>query len=84
MEERLVYLTTIDNPFDPSVDFWSWYSYDQQLGHKTCETLARWCDDSPNMSPEDTLADVERAIDEIVRLDPEDIFIKLVKKRKVA
>ena len=48
-----VSVTTIDNPFDPIDDFDRWYREDRRLQHFTTERLARLCQASDELGPED-------------------------------
>ena len=59
-------LTTIDNPFDPSTDFDSWYAYDTAAGYHTLSYLARVVKSSDELSIADQEQLVDDAIDEIV------------------
>ena len=34
-------LTTIDNPFDPFEQFYSWFLFDVEKGYNTCAYLGR-------------------------------------------
>lgn len=76
------FLTTIDNPYDPSVDFDSWYRYDCDKGYNSCGLLARFTNSSAGLSGPETALDIERAIDEIVKYDPLDQYVKI--KREVS
>lgn len=64
-----VYLTTTDNPFDPSEDFDRWFQYDEEHGYHSCSYLARIARTSDNFSDHDNDLALERAIDEIVRFN---------------
>jgi len=64
-------LTTSDNPFDPISNFDEWKRYDENvLGYFTCNYLGRIALTSNDLSDEDNDAEIERAIDEIVSLNP--------------
>lgn len=41
MANKVPYLTTLDNPFDPSTEFQEWYAFDRLMGYNTVELLAR-------------------------------------------
>ena len=77
MENEFV-LTTIDNPFDPFEDFTSWFLFDVGKGYNSCSYLARIAKISDDMSEQEVSAEIERAIDEIIKYD----FIGIYKKVK--
>lgn len=35
-----VWVTTVDNPFDPFTQWDQWYRFDENCGYQTCEHLA--------------------------------------------
>ena len=69
-------LTTFDNPFNPFVDFVSWYMYDCEMGHNTCSRLARLADLNSEMTEKEANEEKERAMDFIIEYDLEGIFFK--------
>lgn len=71
-----VMLSTIDNPYDPFTQFEEWYGFDRCQGYGTCELLARFAHTSQAVPDSFDDAEIERAIDEIVRLDPLDRYYK--------
>lgn len=71
-------LTTIDNPFDPFDQFDDWYMYDTSKGYNSCGYLDRIARTSDQLSEEENDAELERAIDEIIKYD----FMNLYKKLK--
>lgn len=72
-------LTTFDNPFDPFEQFTSWYLFDVEKGYNTCSYLARIAHFSDDMTEKEEDEENERAIDEIIRLNPLNIYKKVVK-----
>ena len=74
---RQCLLSTVDNPFDPFYQFDDWFRYDCEKGYNCCGTLMRIAqvDDSLSMTEEN--AEIERAIDRIVALDPFDLYKKV-------
>lgn len=72
-------LTTMDNPFDPFEQFDSWFMYDNDHGYGSCGLLARIAKTSDQLTEEENDEEVERAIDEIIKYDPFNIY----KKHKV-
>lgn len=72
-----VMLTTIDNPFDPFDDFDSWFQFDCEKGYNSCAILARIDKSTDDMSYEENMMETERAIDEIILNDFQNIYKKV-------
>lgn len=72
-------LTTIDNPFDPFEQFSEWFLFDSKKGYNSCGYLDRIAKTSDQMSDEENELEIERAIDEIIRLDFMNIYKKVKK-----
>lgn len=70
-------LSTVDNPFNPFTQFTSWLLYDKEKGHDCCEITARFAKTSDQLSEEENDDEVERAIDEIIKYDFENKYIKV-------
>lgn len=75
-------LTTIDNPFNPFEQFTSWRLFDLEKGYNTCEYLARIAQLTEDMSQKEIDDEVERAIDEIISINPLIIYKKVWKNTK--
>lgn len=75
-------LSTYDNPYNPFEDFNSWYSFDKEKGYDSCERLARIANLSDELSDTEENAEVERAIDKIIKLDFTNTYIKVSKELK--
>ena len=73
-------ITTIDNPFNPFEDFISWFRYDIEKGYNSCEYLARIAKTSDSLTDEENSLEIERAIDEIIKYDPFNIYMKIKKE----
>ena len=71
-------LTTVDNPYDPLAEFDKWFLYDIVNGYNSCAYLARIARTSDQLTEEENLHEIERAIDEIVLLNPT-LYKKVVK-----
>lgn len=65
----MVFVTTLDNPYDYFTHFDEWYEFDTEKGYNTCAYVARIALTSSEMSPKDYEAAVEAAVDDIVRLN---------------
>ena len=70
-------LTTFDNPYDPFEQFTLWLLFDKEHGYDTCEYLARIANISDQLSEHENNLEVERAIDEIIKLNPLNIYKKV-------
>ena len=73
-------LSTKDNPFNPLTQFDEWYAYDAQHGYHSSEYLARIVKTAVDLSPSDQEQLIEDAIDEILEMNPDGIYIKVVQK----
>lgn len=71
-------LSTKDNPFNPFVDFTKWYSYDMEKQYYSCAKLAKIAKTSDSLTEEENDEEIERAIDEIIKYDFLDVYIKVV------
>lgn len=70
-------LTTVDNPYNPFIQFDEWFAFDQQQGYHTCEYLARIAHTSNDLSDEMNDAIVESAINEIIDFNLIGIYQKV-------
>ena len=72
-----VAITTIDNPFDPFDQFDDWFLYDSMKGYNTCNYLARIVKENESFTEHEKTLEKERAIDEIIRVNPLNIYKKV-------
>lgn len=75
-----VAITTVDNPYNPLDDFTSWFMFDVEKGYNTCAYLDRIARTSDQLSEDENRQEIERAIDEIIKYDFMNIYIKVVKE----
>lgn len=73
-------LTTVDNPYNPFIQFDEWKAFDESKGYYTCEYLARIAKTSNELSDEDNDLAIEDAINEIIYFDLLGIYQKVTKE----
>ena len=76
-ETKAHMLSTSDNPWNPWTHFKEWNAYDRQAGYHTLPYLARITVSSEELSDADQDLAVEQAIDEIIRLNINGLYIKV-------
>ena len=59
--------TTLDNPFDPFENFDAWKRFDEDNGYHTTSLLCRYLYTADDVSDETYYADLEEAVDKVVR-----------------
>ena len=70
-------LSTIDNPFDPFEDFDNWYNFDVAKGYNSCAYLSQIAKTSDELPESFNQSEIERAIDEIVDLNINGMYVKV-------
>ena len=70
-------LTTIDNPFNPFDDFNSWFLFDMEKGYDSCGRMVRVANLSDDLTEKEENKEIERAIDEIIKYDFMNLYIKV-------
>ena len=70
-------LTTFDNPYNPFDEFTSWFMFDEEKGYHSCAYLGRIAKTSEQLSDEENAQESERAIDEIIKYDFQNIYKKV-------
>ena len=69
--------TTFDNPYNPFDEFTSWFMFDEEKGYHSCAYLGRIAKTSEQLSDEENAQEIERAIDEIIKYDFQNIYKKV-------
>lgn len=77
-------LSTSDNPWNPWTNFKEWYAYDMQAGYNTLPYLARVTYSSDELSEADQDLAVEQAIEEIIRLNINGLYIAVPEPEEVS
>jgi hypothetical protein len=82
MEEKsfMCALTTTDNPYDPFDNYEEWFMFDVEKGYNSSAYLARIAKTSDCLSEKENANEIERAIDEIIKYDFMNIYIKVKRK----
>lgn len=62
-QKKQVWVTTVDNPYDPFTQWNSWYRYDEKMGYHTCGRIARLANSSNDL----TDAEIEDSIDSAIQ-----------------
>lgn len=70
-------ITTNDNPYNPFDQFTLWLLFDKEKGYNTCEHLARIANLSDDLSEKEIEEETVRAIDEIIKYDPFNVYLKV-------
>lgn len=70
-------LTTVDNPFNPFTQFDQWYRFDSDKGYNSSQYLDRIARTSEQLSEAENDAEIERAIDEIIKYDVLNVYKKV-------
>lgn len=73
-------LTTKDNPFSPFTQFEDWLTFDLDKGYNTCGYLSRIAKTSNQFSDKENEKEIVRAIDEIIKCDPFNLYIRVSDK----
>ena len=64
-----VWVTTVDNPFDPFTQWDKWYRYDEKCRYYTCERIANIAKTSVNLSDAEYDNAVAQAIVTLLNVD---------------
>lgn len=83
MDELKEWLTTIDNPFSPFIEWDDWYRFDTDAGYNTCGLIDRIANTSDSLSEYDNDLEVIRAMDSIVKNDPLNNYVRVRKESNI-
>lgn len=81
--EKECMLTTIDNPFDYFTQFDEWFMFDIEHCYNTCSYLARIVKLQEDFTQKEIDEEIERAIDEIIMLNPLNIYKKVYRNSAI-
>lgn len=70
-------LSTKDNPYNPFTNFDEWQAFDEQKGYNCCSFLARIANFSDEFDEHEKEIVIESAIDEILKYDLFNLYIKV-------
>lgn len=73
-------LTTVDNPYNPFVQFDEWMAFDEGKGYHSCSYLARIATTSSDLSDQINSEIIEEAINEIIDMNVLGIYQKVTKE----
>lgn len=82
--DKVPMLTTVDNPYNPFLQWDEWLAYDRQMGHYTCEYLARVADAIDGQTPEQVDKIIIDTIDEICKLNLNGLYKKVYRPAVMA
>lgn len=77
MEDERLWVTTIDNPFDPFESFDEWKRFDEDHGYYTCEYIARIANTSTDLTESEYNEAINDAVKEICRINALGIYKKV-------
>lgn len=80
--QKIYTLTTVDNPYDPRIDFDAWYSQDLQLAMlnnrpTTFGLIDRLTGSSDFLSEDEKELMIQQTIDDIIANDKENIYKRI-------
>ena len=79
VEDELM-LTTLDNPFNPFIQWEQWFAFDVRQDYNTCAYLARIVKSSPELTEIEEALAINQAIQEILELNVLGIYIGVTRK----
>lgn len=74
-QKKKVWVTTVDNPFDPFTQFDRWYRFDENSGYHTCSRLAILGRPSNDLTDEELEDCIDTAIAKLINwYDPYEVY----------
>ena len=73
-------LTTKDNPYSYFDQQEEWEAYENFTGNRATRMIGRFAFTSDDLSVEENQLEIDRAIDEIIKYDAQNIFLKETKE----
>lgn len=73
-------LTTKDNPYSYFDQQDEWEAYENYTGNRATRMIGRFAFTSDDLSVEENQLEIDRAIDEIIKYDAQNIFLKETKE----
>lgn len=81
--ENMLFLTTIDNPFNPATQPEFWEQFDRDHGYNSNNLLARFYFSSPELSELDEIDANNAAVNAVVDGDVTDLYIAVKETTKI-
>ena len=81
--ENMLFLTTIDNPFNPATEPEYWEQFDRDHGYNSYNLLARFYFSSPELSELDEIDANNAAVNAVVDGDVTDLYIAVKETTKI-
>lgn len=70
-----IWITTVDNPFCPFTQFDRWLNYDEQMGYRTCERVARLAHCSKeNLTSKENNEMIDQALTRLTEMYGEGVY----------
>jgi hypothetical protein len=83
LERKKSMLTTIDNPFNPFVQYKEWEAYDLRMGYNTNLWLARFTTVSYELSEDDYDLEYEAGVDAVLELNPSGLHTRIYEENNI-
>ena len=83
LNEELLYLTTLDNPFNPATQNEYWKQYDEDHGYYSDNLLARYLYTSEELSESEQIYANNCAVRDVVDNDYTNKYIAVTKDTKI-